>query len=330
MSQETAVVPRIDGIHHVTAIASDPQQNLDFYVRFLGMRLVKRTVNFDDPGTYHFYYGDETGKPGTILTFFPWPGARRGRHGNGQVTATAFAVPYDSLPFWTERAQRFGFTASPQPDRFGEKVLRIDDTDGLAIELIESVTAADSVQDEGDGADIPGEYRVHCIHSATLSEQTEQKTLDLLTNMMRFRESGREGDRIRLQTQKGGPSATIDLLITPGAPRGLGGAGTVHHIAYRTPDDTQQLDWQQKLMSAGYQVSPVMDRNYFHSIYYREAGGILFEIATDPPGFLVDESADTLGSALRLPAEYESMRERIEAVLPAITVPTAGTLTESY
>jgi len=330
MTQETAAVARIDGIHHVTAIASDPQQNLDFYVRFLGMRLVKRTVNFDDPGTYHFYYGDETGNPGTILTFFPWPGARRGRHGNGQVTATAFAVPYDSLAAWTERAQRFGFTASPQPDRFGEKVLRIDDADGLAIELIESVTAGESVREEGDGADIPGEFRVRCIHSATLSEQSEQKTLDLLTNMMGFRETGREGERIRLETDKGGPSRTIDLLVNPGAPRGLGGAGTVHHIAYRTPDEANQLEWQQKLMSAGYHVSPVMDRNYFHSIYYREGGGILFEIATDPPGFLVDESLDSLGTALRLPSEYESMRERIEAVLPAITVPTAGTLTESY
>src|SRR6478752_2010350 len=145
----------MSGLHHVTAIAGDPIRNFGFYTRDLGLRFVKRTVNFDDPGTYHFYYGDETGKPGTILTFFPWPGARRGRHGTGQVTATAFAVPCDSLLFWTERAQRFGFTVSPQPDRFGQKVLRIEDPDGLAIELVESVTAADSVQDEGDSADIP-------------------------------------------------------------------------------------------------------------------------------------------------------------------------------
>lgn len=330
MTESTAVPATIGGIHHVTAIASDPQQNLDFYVRFLGMRLVKRTVNFDDPGTYHFYYGDETGKPGTILTFFPWPGARRGRHGTGQVTATAFAVPFDSLAFWSARAGRFGFSAEPQPDRFGQRVLRIEDADGLIIELTESVPPAESIREEGDGADIPGDYRVRCIHSATLAEQNENRTRELLTGMMGFRETGRESERIRFEVADGGTSKTIDLVIDPAAQRGLGGAGTVHHIAYRTPDDVDQLEWQQSLMAAGYQVSPVMDRNYFHSIYYREPGGILFEIATDLPGFLVDETFDDLGTALRLPLEYESTRSRIEAALPAITVPVAGTLTESY
>ncbi len=318
-------MPRIDGIHHVTAIASDPQPNLDFYVRFLGLRLVKRTVNFDDPGTYHFYYGDETGQPGTILTFFPWPGARRGRHGSGQVTATTFTVPTGSLDYWRERATRYGFATTDLPDRFGDGVLRVDDGDGLAIELV-----AASEPTDHDGAEIPGEYGVRNIHSATLTEARLEPTAKLLTETMGFRETGREGDRVRFEAGEGGPSRIVDVLVDPAAPRGLGGAGTVHHIAFRTPDDDHQLDWQQLLMKEGYNVSPVMDRNYFHSIYYREPGAILFEIATDPPGFLVDESLEELGSNLKLPAEYEPMRGRIESTLQPITVPTTGLLTESY
>lgn len=304
-------MPRIDGIHHVTAIASDPQPNLDFYIRFLGLRLVKRTVNFDDPGTYHFYYGDETGTPGTILTFFPWPGARRGRHGSGQVTATTFTVPVDSLNEWRQTAQRQGFASTDLPDRFGHKVLRVDDPDGLAIEL---VAAGDTLN----------------IHSATLAESTEGPTAKLLTEVMGFRETARDGNRVRYEVGEGGPSRTIDLVIDPSANRGLSGAGTVHHIAFRTPDDENELAFQQLLMKEGYHVSPVMDRNYFRSIYYREPGHILFEIATDPPGFMVDEPVDELGTNLKLPAQYESMRDRIEATLPPITVPTAGLLTESY
>lgn len=318
--------PRIDGIHHVTAIASDPQPNLDFYVRFLGLRLVKRTVNFDDPGTYHFYYGDETGSPGTLLTFFPWPGASRGRIGTGQVTLTSFSVPVGSFDFWKERAQRFGFAAEPQPDRFGDPVLLVRDGDGLGIELIPSTAPSTAVE----GADVPAENAIQCIHSATLTEAIPDRTIVLLTETMGFREIAREDERIRFAAGEGGPGALLDIAVDPGGKRGLQGAGTVHHIAFRTPDDEQQLAWSQTLMDLGYHVTPVMDRNYFHSIYYREPGGILFEIATDPPGFTVDEPLEELGMNLKLPEMYEPMRERIESVLPTITVPTTGLLTESY
>lgn len=318
--------PLIGGIHHVTAIASDPQPNLDFYVRFLGLRLVKRTVNFDDPGTYHFYYGDRTGRPGSIITFFPWPGAKRGRHGTGQVTLTSFAVPQDSLHFWEDRAQRYGFEAQQAPPRFGDSVLRVTDPDGLAVELVASTSA----EDGEDGLEVPADASIRLIGSATLAEADPARTVELLTGTLGFQETAREDNRIRLTVVEGGPGATIDVLADPSARRGLGGAGTVHHIAFRTPTDAHQLQWLQKLTTEGHHVSPVMDRNYFHSIYFREPGGILFEIATDPPGFAVDESIDTLGSELKLPEMYESMRDRIENALPEITVPTTGLVTESY
>lgn len=316
--------PRIDGIHHVTAIASDPQPNLDFFVRFLGLRLVKRTVNFDDPGTYHFYYGDETGAPGSILTFFPWPGARRGRHGTGQVTSTGFAVGAGSLPYWEDRAHRYGVQASSAPGRFGEAALNLSDGDGLAIELIAS-TAGESQLAE-DSADIPAEHAVRRIRTATLAEVDAGKTVELLTGVMGFRETVQDGHHRRFEA---GASA-VDVLVETGSPRGAGGAGTVHHIAFRTPDGDQQLQWHSELTRLGYQVSPVMDRNYFTSIYFREPGGILFEIATDGPGFTVDEPVATLGTELKLPPEYEGMRERLEKALPPITVPISGLLTESY
>ena len=325
---ERPVTPRIDGIHHVTAVAGNPQPNLDFYVSFLGLRLVKRTVNFDDPGSYHFYYGNETGQPGTIMTFFPWPGARSGRHGTGQVTATAFAVPVGSLGYWKERATRMSFVATEQPARFGQELLRVEDGDGLVVELIASTSPGKT--ERPDGVDIPAESEIQGIHSATLNEQIDTKTVELLTKTMGFRETGREGDRIRFEVGEGGPTRIVDVLVTPAGPRGLGGAGTVHHIAFRTPDDMHQQRWQEVLMAGGHQVSPVMDRNYFHSIYYREPGGILFEIATDPPGFLIDESLETLGMHLKLPAQYEAMRSQIEAALPVITVPVSAGAAESY
>lgn len=320
--------PGITGIHHVTAIASDPQPNLDFYVRFLGLRLVKRTVNFDNPTTYHFYYGDETGQPGSILTFFPWPGARAGRHGTGQVTLTSFSVPSGAIEYWKERAERHSIQASSQPERFGDPVLHLKDPDGLAIELIAS--ASPTPGDRPDGVDIPSEFEIQRIHSATLALQNADRTSELLTGIMGLRELTRDGDRIRFEAAEGGPGNIVDLLVQPGEARGAGGAGTVHHIAFRTPDDAWQLRWLETLTKQQFHVSPVMDRQYFHSIYYREPGGILFEIATDPPGFLIDESAEELGTSLKLPPEYEPARDRIEAALQPITVPTTGLMTESY
>jgi catechol 2,3-dioxygenase-like lactoylglutathione lyase family enzyme len=318
--------PDILGIHHVTAIASDPQPNLDFYVRFLGLRLVKRTVNFDDPETYHFYFGDETGRPGTILTFFPWPGARRGRIGSGQVTVTTFAVPVGSLDFWQERANRYSVALVQRSERFGEKALQFSDGDGLALELAES----ESVQPGGrDGPEVPAEYAIAGFHTAELCVAETGALKEVLTSMG-FRETAQDGGRSRLQASGSGAGTLIDVSDGSKMKNGLSGAGTVHHIAFRTPDDQSQLAWQQQLLSSGFHVSPVMDRTYFHSIYFRVPGGILFEIATDPPGFLVDESEADLGTALKLPAMYEPLRDRIGASLPEITVPTTGVLTESY
>jgi glyoxalase family protein len=318
--------PVIGGIHHVTAIASDPQPNLDFYVRFLGLRLVKRTVNFDDPGAYHFYYGDRVGRPGTLLTFFPSPGLARGRHGTGQVTLTSLAVSRDSLSFWTGRAKSYGVEAVQAPERFGEPGIRIVDPGGLAIEL----TASAPVEGGEDGVDIPAEASIRFIGSATLSEAEPARTLDLLKETLGFRELAREDNRIRLipGALSGGPA--IEVTADPSARRGLSGSGTVHHVAFRTPDDAQQTAWRNVLLAAGYDVTPVMNRSYFKSIYFREPGGILFEIATDGPGFLTDETVDTLGRELKLPEMYEPMRGRIQRTLPPVTVPVTGLGTESY
>lgn len=297
---------RIEGIHHVTAIAGDPQRNLDFYTQFLGLRLVKKTVNFDDPGSYHFYFGDERGSPGSILTFFPWPGARRGRHGNGQVTTTSFAVPKNSLSYWRDRANEFLVSTFEASSRFDEEVLALRDPDGLQLELIASIDA--------DG------HAIRQIHSATLQEEGYELTARLLADTMGFRLAQQQGNRYRYVAGEGGPGAIVDVICSPDAQRGYGGAGTVHHIAWRTPDDEQQKKWREKLAALDYNVSPVMDRNYFRSIYYREPGGILFEIATDPPGFLIDEPLESLGASLKLPPFYEPMRREIEKALPPVTL----------
>jgi glyoxalase family protein len=293
----------IPGIHHVTAIAGDPQANYDFYAGFLGLRLVKKTVNFDDPGTYHFYFGDHVGTPGTIMTFFPWPGAHRGRIGTGQVAATSFAVPAGSLGYWTDRAKSFGVELGMPLTRFGENGISLVDRDGLQLELIEV---------EGTGREIQG------FHSVTLSEEGFERTARLLGGTMAFRKAGEEGNRFRFVAGGGGRASIVDVLCMPDGNRGLQGAGTVHHVAFRTPDDESQQRWRGELAAAGMNVTPVMDRNYFRSIYFREPGGVLFEIATDPPGFAVDEPVEQLGSSLKLPQWYEPMREKIEKVLPKL------------
>jgi len=297
---------KILGIHHVTAIAAAPQRNIEFYTGFLGMRLVKKTVNFDDPGTYHFYYGDHTGSPGSILTFFPWPGARRGFHGSGQVTVTSFAVPKGSIGRWEEKARAHAISTDIIAMRFDEEVLSLRDPDGLQLELVGSLEPA-----EGDS--------IGKIHSATISEEGYERTAKLLTDTMGFRLTKEHSNRFRYEVAAGGPGATVDVLCTPDLRRGSGGAGTVHHIAWRTPSDEQQFVWHRELIDLRYNVSPVMDRQYFHSIYFREPGGVLFEIATDPPGFTIDEPLESLGTGLMLPPEYESMRKRIESALPEIT-----------
>lgn len=294
----------LSGIHHVTAIASDPQANRDFYTRLLGLRLVKKTVNFDDPETYHLYYGDYNGSPGTILTFFPWPGARRGRKGNGQVTVTSFAIPAGSIGHWAAKLSKANVAFDGPTERFGEEVLSFEDPDGLRLELV-------ACTDGEDGA-------IRSFHSATISEEGYERTARLLTETMGFRQLGQERNRFRFVAGDGGPSRIVDVLCSPDAPRGMVSAGTVHHIAWRTSDAAQQLRWRGVLAELDYNVSPVMDRNYFESIYFREPGGVLFEIATDGPGFAVDERLETLGESLKLPAQYEPMRDRIESLLPEL------------
>jgi glyoxalase family protein len=307
---------RIPGIHHVTAIASEPQRNVDFYTNVLGLRLVKLTVNFDDPGTYHLYYGDESGRPGTILTFFPWPGAQRGRRGNGQVAATAFSIPLGTLGYWQERLKRHGVTVGEVQERFDEAVLPVLDPDWLQIELVAHVGAASHAP--WAGGPIPPEHAIRGFHSVTLWEQDYERTAALLTETLGFCPAGEARQRFRFEAVSNGPGVVVDLLHRPEANAGSGGAGTVHHVAWRTADDEQQLAWREKIAAQGLYVTPVKDRRYFRSIYFREPGGVLFEIATGLPGFTEDETRDKLGSDLRLPPWLEPQRSEIEARLPEL------------
>ena len=312
--------PSILGIHHITAIAGDPQRNLDFYTTILGLRLVKLTVNFDDPGTYHFYFGNEKGTPGSILTFFPWPDGRPGIVGSAQVTAITFAIPISSVAYWRTRFSTHGIGVNDARERFGETVLAITDPDGLPLELVAS-PQADPASAWKD-APVDREHAICGFHSATLSEEGFEQTARLLTDTMKFSLVGNERNRFRYELGGGAAGATVDLLCTPAGRVGRLGTGAVHHIAWRTPDDAQQLQWRHDLVGLGYNVTPVIDRNYFHSIYYREPGGVLFEIATDPPGFAIDEPQEHLGERLMLPRQYESQRPMLERVLPSLTLPT--------
>jgi glyoxalase family protein len=307
---------KLHGIHHLTAIASNPAANAAFYTEVLGLRLVKKTVNFDDPSTYHLYYGDDAGTPGTILTFFPWPNARRGTPGVGQVTAFAFQVPTGSLEFWRKHLGSAGLLIADQGTRFGENFIAVQDPDEFVVEFIETAEAAASTPVRG--ATIPAEHALKGFHGATLSLEAQEQTGTVLTALMGAKLGGSEGNRFRYFLGDGPSRARVDLLCLPAGRSGTGGTGIVHHIAWRTPDDASELAARAELVTAGLNVSPVIDRNYFHSIYYREPGGVLFEIATDPPGFAVDEPPETLGSKLMLPEWLEPHRPVLEATLPPL------------
>lgn len=313
--------PIITGLHHVTAIAGDPQRNLDFYVGVLGLRLVKRTVNFDDPGTYHFYFGDASGTPGTILTFFPWQGLPPGHRGTGEVQSTAFAIPAGSVDYWLDRLRSQRVPAERiRPARFGEETIRFADPDGMDLELIAAAAPPETAP--WDAGPVPAEHALRGFHSVTGALEGYERTANLLTEVMGYRQTAQEGNRFRFAIGEGrAPGGTLDLLCQPDRHRGRSGAGSVHHIAFRTPDGGHQAAWRRRLVELGFNVSPVMDRDYFHSIYFREPGGILFEIATEPPGFTVDEPLDELGRSLKLPPWLEPQRERIAALLPAIHLP---------
>jgi glyoxalase family protein len=321
---------RSAGIHHITAIAGDPQRNLDFYTETLGLRLVKRTVNFDDPGSYHFYFGDNIGSPGTIITFFPWPGARRGARGSGQVTTVSFAIPPNSMAFWKERLRANHVIAEEIAGQFGNAALRFLDPDGLLIELVASSNETPVIPSEGEGSrgsylkgsaagslDVARDDRIGGFAAPTLEVRKRAETEDLLTEILGFEFVAEENNRRRFRGIESNASAEIDL-VSSGAGFGQIAVGTVHHIAFRAADDEEQLRVREQLVARGLNVTPVIDRQYFHSIYFREPNGILFEIATDGPGFLIDESADELGETLKLPPMYELNRDEIERVLPTI------------
>jgi glyoxalase family protein len=310
------IAAAIPGIHHITVIASDPQRNLDFYSHVLGQRLVKTTVNFDDPGTYHFYYGDAVGTPGTILTFFPWPGARPGQPGAGEANAVAYAAPIDALPYWAERLARYGIVPPAGETRFGEPVLVFQDPDGLALEIIATPGAA--TVDPWHTGPIPAEVALCGFHSTTLAVAQLEQSAALLVDSFGFSRAASEAGRSRFVAPGPGPGRIVDLVEAPEPQRGRLGAGSIHHIAFRVPDDAAQAAWRSRLTAAGLAVTEVRDRQYFHSIYFREPSGVLYELATDSPGFLWDESEAELGQSLKLPPWLEPRRATIEQHLPAL------------
>jgi predicted esterase/catechol 2,3-dioxygenase-like lactoylglutathione lyase family enzyme len=323
----------IQGIHHVSAIASDPQRNLDFYGGLLGLRLVKRTVNFDDPQSYHLYYGDEVGTPGSIMTFFPWPGARRGRQGAGQVAVISFAILPSAIGFWVERLVRHGVEYTGPTKReagtdgaVAEQMIVFKDHDGLMIELVAS-EAAESRPAWGGAPGIPEESALHGFHHVTLWVDDGRASEQVLVDTLGFRAVREEGSVRRYAAGDGGPGALVDVRSVGSFLRGTSGAGTVHHVAWNVAGDDDELYLRDRIVEAGMQPTPVIDRMYFRSVYFREPGGVLYELATTQPGFTIDEPVERLGERLMLPPQYEPQRAEIEAILPRIHlgVPAAAT-----
>lgn len=315
----------LPGIHHVTALSGKAQKNLDFYVGVLGLRRIKTTVNFDDPTTHHLYYGDATGHPGTILTFFPWPRATSGRPGAGMVRTVAFAVPEGSLSGWRAHFDEIGVDVE-EDERFGDALLRFDDPDGLALELVASAELDDATP--WTNGCVPADLAIRGFHAPTLPVFADDRTVELFTDVFDWTRSGTVGDRVRLDGPGTGVGTAVDLLVRERHPSGRMGTGTVHHIAFRVPDAEAQQTWQSALRARGLQVTDVKDRQYFQSIYFRSpdwTSGMLFEIATDGPGFLVDEPEEVLGKALRLPSPLEPRREELESTLPTLTPPSIST-----
>jgi glyoxalase family protein len=307
------------GLHHVTSIASDPQRNVECYTDVLGLRLVKRTVNFDEPGTYHLYYGDEVGHPGTVLTFFPFGGGSQGRVGRGQASATAFVIPEDALDYWLERLDEHGLDVDEPLTRFGETVVPFRDHDGQPLEL---VTGTSDIEPWADGP-VPEAAAIRGFHSVTLDSLDPDRTAAVL-EALGYERDRTEGNRTRYRTD-GERATAVDIVGDPETQRGRSGAGTVHHVAFRVPDEETQLEWRDRLADLGMRVTPQKDRQYFKSIYFREPGGILIEIATDGPGFTRDESVDDLGTALQLPPWLEDDRDALETQLPDLDSPPAET-----
>jgi glyoxalase family protein len=315
------MTPHILGLHHVTAIVGDPQANVDFYGGLLGLRLVKTTVNFDDPYTYRLYFGDELGHPGTLITFFPWPSGRQGRRGSGQIAAFAFAVPEAALGYWQERLGAAGTRFGGPEQRFGAPALSFYDPAGLLIEL---VAQPGSLAGEAwAGSPVPAEHAIRGLAGVTLNVQQHDPTAALLTETLGFGHVGAAGKYERYALGEAESRVLVDVVARPDVPRGQFGVGTVHHVAWRVADDEQQLAWRAALVDGGHEVTPVRDRKYFHSIYFRDPGGVIFELATDQPGFTVDETPAELGTHLMLPEWLEQRRAEIEAALPPLSLPAA-------
>jgi glyoxalase family protein len=306
----------IQGIHHITAIAGNAQRNYDFYTKVLGLRMVKKTVNFDDPGTYHFYYGNENGAPGTILTFFPWQGIVSGRAGAGMATEIGYSVPGASLEFWADRFKTHHTAHEPIAERFGETYLSFRDPDGLQLNLIASKYPDGrqgwTTAEVGDGAATKG------FHSVVLTLKSIQPTASVLTGIFGYELKEQEGNRYRFITPTSPTASVVDLIEAPQEARGVNAAGTNHHVAFRVPNEAVQMEFREKILSKGLHITPKINRDYFYSLYFREPGGVLFELATDNPGFTVDEPLAELGDHLKLPTQYESMRAEIEKSLPTL------------
>jgi glyoxalase family protein len=316
---------RTAGLHHLTAIASDPQRNLDFYAGTLGLRLVKQTVNFDDPGTYHLYYGDASGRPGSILTFFPWPNARRGRVGVGQVAETQLAIPTGALAFWIQRLTEHQIAFQGPIRRFeGEMALTFTDHDGLPLALVASDAARTLPGMDGV---VPEAMSIRGMHAVTLWVHRAAPTAAALQELG-FVETSRLGDVTRFAVAEGVPGEMIDLRELPTGASGTGGAGTVHHVAFRAADDDTEYGLRAQVSAAGLAITEQIDRTYFRSMYFREPGQVLFELATDAPGFAVDEAPDALGTTLQLPAQHEHLRATLLTHLPPLRLPTAATKVE--
>jgi len=307
---------KVLGLHHITAIAGDAQRNYDFYTKVLGLRMVKKTVNFDDPKTYHFYFGDGVGTPGSILTFFPWPGVKRGENGAGMATGIGYSVPEGSLEFWKERFEKFNVPHDEISSKFGEDFLAFQDPDGLNLELI--VPEKEDVRRPWETADVKAKVAIKGFHNVTLTLKDHKATAEILTDVFGYEFVGTENNLVRFKSKAVENAAIVDILEDPKAGRGQNAGGTNHHVAFRVKDEETQMVFRKKIMQKGLQITEKINRDYFFSLYFREPGGVLFEIATDNPGFATDETIEKLGSSLQLPDRYKGARAQIEKALPEL------------
>ncbi len=306
---------KILGLHHITAIASDAQRNYDFYTQTLGFRLVKKTVNFDDPTTYHFYFGNEVGTPGTVLTFFPWAGISKGRDGAGMASEIGYSVSKGSLEFWKTRFEKLNILYNTG-EQFGEQYITFQDPDGLKLKLIETKQKDEREVWETD--EIKADVAIKGFHTVTLTLNNIKATAAILTEIFGYKQIDKESNLYRYQTDAVENAAIIDLLEMPLAPRGINAGGTNHHIAFRVKDEETLMAFREKIVAKGHGITEKINRDYFFSLYFREPGGVLFEIATDNPGFATDETVENLGSLLQLPTQHEPMRDKIEKALPSL------------